>query len=945
MMKKNAARIKYKIILVIVLAITVLLILIPSKSVRAAPQESDAIESERGTLMEASSIEENLLPEEELHVEEVAGSDEEPPPEEATESDEEPPMEEIDDICFQEAVSLYSCYDQFSLTGSGNTRTFSVTDSYGTYSNLRVAVWSLQNNQDDLHWYTMTKKTNGIWTVDFSLSDLKHDGTIIFHVYTGQSTYIGRAQFICNSSKNTLTSLGITYSGDYQKITAVTASENASQLRIAVWSAEGGQDDLYWYSMEKNASNPLSWSAKVPLKNIKHEGTVYVHVYNKQDLFLGDLLFSVDEKDVQTDSLSLTGNTLEKTITFTTMRSYSNMRVAVWSSTGGQDDLYWYSMKRQSDDSWTAVVPQSRFKHTGNINYHVYTDTSTFLGSVSDTYALSDLSLELIKITTVDSDRNLTVITNGEACSDMRIAVWSAEGGQDDLYWYNLEKDSSCDLIWKGTIHLSHLKHKGKIYVHIYTGKDSFLGEKEFNIPSTEECYNTLAISGIESKKTITILPAKEYQNMRVAIWSDAGGQDDLTWYSMKKKNGLWQVSVALTNLKHNGLIHYHVYTNTNTFIAGEESFWSRETLALKTISLTDSGTKRALTVKTNGESCSNMRVAVWSADGGQDDLRWYSLDKVDEAPETWQTVFSVKDLKHSGNFYLHLYTDTATFLGSTTSTASTSDIEKGSIFLGNTEGMLTIQASVLKGSYHQIQAAVWTEEGDQDDLTWIDLRNQDGSWTAKHSLDDFKHRGIFIVHLYIDGKFYKGLSLTIKEEEQIQEIEITSSSSGSSSYDSNIDFVQYAINIAQNDAIGYGHTWPQTISCSGLVGLSLTNCGYADFVKNDPLGWGYIGLGSTFVNTLVYEIGCSVLEGPWTKDNCLCLQPGDILYSYDDANDYYHCGIYVGNGMTVEARGPEGDSPADTSGQEVAIYNWLTDPISFQRVYRIPANKIHRLS
>ena len=138
----------------------------------------------------------------------------------------------------------------------------------------------------------------------------------------------------------------------------------------------------------------------------------------------------------------------------------------------------------------------------------------------------------------------------------------------------------------------------------------------------------------------------------------------------------------------------------------------------------------------------------------------------------------------------------------------------------------------------------------------------------------------------------------------------------------SSVDFVQYALDIAYSDDIGYGHGWAaydqSTISCSGLVGVSLTACGYGDFTSGYENGWGYQGLSDSFVANLKasgftkhYSYGSKTLKA------------GDILL-YITSAGYQHAGIYVGNGLIVEAMGDEngdGDNGCDASGNEVICH------------------------
>ena len=49
---------------------------------------------------------------------------------------------------------------------------------------MRVAVWSLENGQDDLKWYPMMRRSDGTFIARAPYSNLKHSGKIIFHIYT-----------------------------------------------------------------------------------------------------------------------------------------------------------------------------------------------------------------------------------------------------------------------------------------------------------------------------------------------------------------------------------------------------------------------------------------------------------------------------------------------------------------------------------------------------------------------------------------------------------------------------------------------------------------------------------------------------------------------------------------------------------------------------------------
>ena len=56
-----------------------------------------------------------------------------------------------------------------------------------------------------------------------------------------------------------------------------SAYGNIRQVQFAVWSVQGGQDDLIWYGAEKK--NAGTWTKTVKIKDHKTLGTYNVHAY------------------------------------------------------------------------------------------------------------------------------------------------------------------------------------------------------------------------------------------------------------------------------------------------------------------------------------------------------------------------------------------------------------------------------------------------------------------------------------------------------------------------------------------------------------------------------------------------------------------------------------------------------------------------------------------
>ena len=68
------------------------------------------------------------------------------------------------------------------------------------------------------------------------------------------------------------------------------------------------------------------------------------------------------------------------TITHAADGGSANVRFAVWSEQGGQDDMQWYTAAKDASGAWTYKVDLTKHNTVGKYNIHVYAG-STYLGS------------------------------------------------------------------------------------------------------------------------------------------------------------------------------------------------------------------------------------------------------------------------------------------------------------------------------------------------------------------------------------------------------------------------------------------------------------------------------------------------------------------------------------------------------------------------------------
>ena len=200
------------------------------------------------------------------------------------------------------------------------------------------------------------------------------------------------------------------------------------------------------------------------------------------------------------------------------------------------------------------------------------------------------------------------VVTNvsggGKEVQEVRVPIWSDKNGQDDLTWYHADKQS--DGSYK--VHVDTASHKGDAgtySVHLYymlNGKRTYITETKATVPESTETKVTgkLTISNQTSNGFDVVVTnvsggGKTVQEVRVPIWSDKNGQDDLTWYHAdKQSDGSYKVHVDTASHKGDaGTYSVHLYYMLNgkrTYITETKATVPESTETKVTGKLTNNG-------------------------------------------------------------------------------------------------------------------------------------------------------------------------------------------------------------------------------------------------------------------------------------------------------------------------------------------------------------------
>ncbi|MDY4511211.1 GBS Bsp-like repeat-containing protein [Streptococcus hyovaginalis] len=374
----------------------------------------------------------------------------------------------------------------------------------------------------------------------------------------------------------------------------------------------------------------------------------------------------------------------------------TSVRVPVWSDKSGQDDIKWYTAQSKGNGTYTLSVSTANHNFDlGKYNVHVYgqnSQTGKLEGLTATTVTLvapapkpteATPSPTPAKIVTTAVAKGSTgfdvTITNVPAVmTSVRVPVWSDKSGQDDIKWYTAQSKGN------GTYTLSvstanHNFEVGKYNVHVY-GQNSQTGKLEglqatavtlaapTTTPAASVKTTVVAKDSTGFDVTITNVPAV-MTSVRVPVWSDKSGQDDIKWYTAQSRgNGTYTLSVSTAN--HNfevGKYNIHVYGQNSqkgkleglqatavTLVSSAQNQSKPEASAKVDIKTSYRGTGVYGVDVTNVTNKGDVLFAVWSNTNGQDDLKWYPTKQI--SPSVYTATFDTKTHKNTGTYHIHVY-------------------------------------------------------------------------------------------------------------------------------------------------------------------------------------------------------------------------------------------------------------------------------------------------
>ena len=486
--------------------------------------------------------------------------------------------------------------------------------------------------------------------------------------------------------------------------------------------------------------------------------------------------------------ISAIGNSTETICTLAARNVVSpggvkTVRFAVWSKSGGQDDLIWYTATKNVSGDYVTNVPISNHKTAGTYYADVYvTDASgTVSGMGRTTFEVSQPTLGTVQITnkhegTGQFDVILSGLTSPSGLSKVQVPVWN-KSDQSDIYWYTATKQSNGT--YKVQIDLEkHNYNYGtyKVDVYVITGNGivACVGGTRVTMNQPNAVVKAVGNS-MESKYTATISDAGlvgGIKSMTFAVWGDVNGQDDLKWYNASSvSRGSWTVEIPISNHKELGTYYVHAYARNsagqNIYLAGTSFKVSGVTESQVSVSNKNEGTGQFHVVVSGISAKSGVtkvQVPVWSKPD-QSDLHWYAATK--QSDGSYVANVSISNHKYNyGKYYADVYVTTGNgirqYVGGKTVTMSAPKARITATANSNqTKYSLTASSVGVAGGVKSVRFAVWSQANGQDDLIWYNATNMTpGTWTVDITVANHKTAGLYYVDTYVQSAAGKSIYL-----------------------------------------------------------------------------------------------------------------------------------------------------------------------------------------
>ena len=584
-------------------------------------------------------------------------------------------------------------------------------------------------------------------------------------------------------------------------VSNVKAPNGVQAVSVPIWSEIGGQDDIVWYTANRQGNGTYTVNVKVE-DHRNSTGLYNIHLYYVQkdgqltgvsgtttQVFVGKTPEQLKPKaSFAIENNNATTGTFDAVITnISAPLGVKEVLVPSWSLENGQDDLIWHKATKQTDGSYRVTIKASEHKgNKGNYRVDAYiVDSSNNRHYIAEKVVSVDyarpsgvLTIENNNTAAGTFDAVVRNIVAPTGLKEVLVPSWSLENGQDDLIWHKAtrQSDGSYRVTIKSTDHKNSTgKYRADAYIVDDSNKRFYLSEKVVEVTQTRPSAsfvieNNNADLGTFDAVIRNIVAPNGVKEVLVPSWSLVNGQDDLVWHKASRQtDGSYRVTIKSSEHK-NSLGNYradlYIVDNANKRQYVTETIVDvKQNKPVGTISVVNNNKETGTfdVIISNVYSPKGVRtvqVPTWSDVNGQDDIRWY--EAIRQSDGTYKLSVKSSDHKFStGTYHVHLYyiqgDDSRVGVGGTTVQVENQNAKtKTQAVIKNIDSEKgTFTVSVYQApqgrQIRQIRVAVWSQSH-QENLRWYSTK-PNGVETNVDILA-FNHgnlAGDYTTHVYVD--------------------------------------------------------------------------------------------------------------------------------------------------------------------------------------------------
>ena len=570
---------------------------------------------------------------------------------------------------------------------------------------VKLPTWSSERGQDDIVWYTATKRANGTYKLTVNAANHKGStGEYNVHLYYVQ----GDGKLVGVGGTTTKVSVAkpegkLTIANNNPKtgtfdviVSEVSSPQGVREVLLPTWSHEQDQDDIIWHKAQRQSDGTY----KFTVRSSEHKNSVgdySVHLYYIQnDGKLVGVGGTTTKVSVAKPEGKLTiANNNPKTGTFDVIVSevsspqgVREVLLPTWSNDQGQDDIIWHKAQKQSDGTYKFTVRSSEHKNSvGDYSVHLYyVQGDGKLVGVGGTTTKVSVAKPEGKLTIANNnpktgtfDVIVSEVSSPQGVREVLLPTWSHEQDQDDIIWHKAQRQS--DGTYKFTVRSSEHKNSvGDYSVHLYyiqnDGKMVGVGgtTTKVSLASVAKPEGKLTIANNDPKTgtfDVIVSEVSSPQGVREVLlptWSNEQDQDDIIWHkAQKQSDGTYKFTVRASEHK-NSVGDYSVhlyYVQNDGKLVGVGGTTTKVSIAIGEkpqgkISIQNKNNETGeFDIVVSGvvapEGVKEVYLPTWSSENGQDDIQWYTAKR--QADGTYRKHVYARDHKNSqGEYNVHLY-------------------------------------------------------------------------------------------------------------------------------------------------------------------------------------------------------------------------------------------------------------------------------------------------